>query len=159
MIRKWGRALQKNGGQAYTLDKMLGFLLIHRFIVIIPCLLVCKICRLARRFSGGLNPFLLTRADVNNQLVMPHPIRYMMPRSLGGMARLGFTLAYGFVATDYCLILTRKKAKKGKADLSHLAMAGPSFIRLLKGVCTLCTGYILPSVLPSLIEMSRDYMV
>jgi hypothetical protein len=35
---RWGRGV-------YTFDKMLGFLLIHHFTVIIPCLLICEMCR------------------------------------------------------------------------------------------------------------------
>ena len=45
MIRERGRARQRNGGQACTLDKMFGFLLIHHLTVIIPCLLLCEMCR------------------------------------------------------------------------------------------------------------------
>ena len=44
MIGERGRARQRNGGQAYTLDKIFGLLLIHHFTVIIPCLLICEMC-------------------------------------------------------------------------------------------------------------------
>jgi len=43
----------KNGGQDYTLDKMFGFLLIHHFTMIIPCLLIREMRRLVRHSSGG----------------------------------------------------------------------------------------------------------
>jgi len=45
IILERSRARQRNGGQAYTLDKTFVVLLIHHFTVIIPCLLICEMCR------------------------------------------------------------------------------------------------------------------
>ena len=60
--RERGRARQRNGGQVYTLDKRFGFLLIHHLTVIIPCPLICEMCRLGRRFLWTARPPFFWRA-------------------------------------------------------------------------------------------------
>jgi hypothetical protein len=56
MIREWVRV--------YTIDKILGFLLIHHFTRIMLCLLVCEMC--------GLNPHsFIRRVEYNNVMYIP----------------------------------------------------------------------------------------